>query len=144
MVFWAERFRRDDEEDIWEELKRMITNQLTEEEVFLKKKQEQAWIDSILDKAFPEEPKTQTEGGNLGNSTLGGVKLGKQPLEGFGNATIHGTNSSKKFDGFLDLDKSDDMLKESFAPIEKNKNSNRNAFGGVKCKKKDIINLIIK
>ena len=57
MVFWAERFRRDDEEDIWEELKRMITNQLTEEEVFLKKKQEQAWIDSVLDKAFPEGKK---------------------------------------------------------------------------------------
>ena len=131
MVFYGERFRRDDEEDIWEELKRMITNQPTEEEVFLKKKQEQAWIDSVLDKAFPEEPKTQTEGGNLGNSPLGGVKLGKQPLEGFGNATIHGTNSSKKIDGFLDLGKSDDMLKESFAPIEKNKNSNRNAFGGV-------------
>ena len=36
MVFGAERFRRDDEEDIWEELKRMITNQPTEEEVFLK------------------------------------------------------------------------------------------------------------
>ena len=131
MVFYGERFRRDDEEDIWEELKRMITNQPTEEEVFFKNKQEQAWIDSVLDKAFPEEPKTQTEGGNLGNSPLGGVKLGKQPLEGFGNATIHGTNSSKKIDGFLDLGKSDDMLKESFAPIEKNKNSNRNAFGGV-------------
>ena len=144
MVFFGERFRRDDEEDIWEELKKMITNQPTEEEVFLKKKQEQAWIDSVLDRAFPEEPKIQTEGINLGNLPLCGVKLGKQPLEGFGNATIHGTNSSKKIDGFLDLGKTDDMLKESFAPIEKNKNSNRNTFGGVKCKRKGIINLIIK
>mgnify|MGYP003296574180 CR=1 FL=1 len=39
MAFYGERFRRPEEEDIWEELKRMITNQPTEEEVFFKNKQ---------------------------------------------------------------------------------------------------------
>ena len=60
-IFWGEQFRRPDEEDIWEELKKMITNPPTEEEIRLKKQQDQEWINSILDKAFPNEPKIEKE-----------------------------------------------------------------------------------
>ena len=36
-IFWGEQFRRPDEEDIWEELKKMITNPPTEEEPKIEK-----------------------------------------------------------------------------------------------------------
>ena len=39
----------------------MITNPPSEQEIAQKKLGEQAWIDSILDKAFPEKPKPQSE-----------------------------------------------------------------------------------
>lgn len=61
MAFYGERFRRPDEEDIWEELRQMLLNPPSEQEIALKKQQEQAWIDSILNKAFPENPKPQSE-----------------------------------------------------------------------------------
>ena len=46
MVFWSDRFRREDEEDIWEELKQMLMNPPSEQEIALKKQQEQAQIDA--------------------------------------------------------------------------------------------------
>ena len=61
MVFWSDRFRREDEEDIWEELKQMLMNPPSEQEIALKKQKEQEWIDSILNKAFPDEPKIKEE-----------------------------------------------------------------------------------
>ena len=54
MAFYGERFRRPDEEDIWEELRQMILNPPTEEEIALKKQQEQAQINAILDRVFPD------------------------------------------------------------------------------------------
>lgn len=57
MAFYGERFRRDDEEDIWEELKRMLINPIPEEEMTLKHQQEQAKIDTVLEKMFPSEVK---------------------------------------------------------------------------------------
>ena len=38
MAFWGERFRRDDEEDIWEELKQLLANPPSEQEIMQKKK----------------------------------------------------------------------------------------------------------
>ena len=61
MAFYADRFRKPDEDDIWEELKRMMKNPPSEQEIAQKKLGEQAWIDSILNKAFPENPKPQSE-----------------------------------------------------------------------------------
>ena len=61
MAFFGERFRRDDEEDIWEELRQIIANPPSEQEIMQKKKAEQAWIDSVLEQAFPDEPKAQKE-----------------------------------------------------------------------------------
>ena len=61
MAFWGERFRRPDEEDLWEELRQMIANPPSEQEIMQKKKAEQAWIDSVLEQAFPDEPKVQKE-----------------------------------------------------------------------------------
>ena len=57
MAFYAERFRREDEEDIWEELKRMLMNPIPKEEMTLKQQQEQAKIDATLEKMFPSEVK---------------------------------------------------------------------------------------
>ena len=59
--FWGEQFEDPEEENIWEELKQMITNPPTEQEIALKKQKEQEWIDSILNKAFPDEPKIKEE-----------------------------------------------------------------------------------
>ncbi len=61
MAFWLDRFRREDEEDIWEELRQMILNAPSENEIALKNKEEQAFIDSILEKAFPDITKPQAE-----------------------------------------------------------------------------------
>ena len=61
MTFWLDRFKKDDEEDIWEELKQMLANPPSEQEIALKKQKEQEWIDSILNKAFPDEPKIKGE-----------------------------------------------------------------------------------
>ena len=61
MAFWGERFRRPDEDDLWEELRQMIANPPSEQEIMQKKKAEQAWIDSVLEQAFPDEPKAQKE-----------------------------------------------------------------------------------
>ena len=37
MTFWLDRFKKDDEEDIWEELKQMLANPPSEQEIALKK-----------------------------------------------------------------------------------------------------------
>ena len=38
-----------------------MKNPPTKQEIAQKKREEQAWIDSILDKAFPDKPKPQAE-----------------------------------------------------------------------------------
>ena len=60
-LFWGEQFENPEEETIWEELKQMLTNPPSEQEIALKKQKEQEWIDSILNKAFPDEPKIKEE-----------------------------------------------------------------------------------
>ena len=62
MVFWSDRFRREDEEDIWEELKQKLMNPPSEQEIALKKQQEQAQIEALTDKMFPDivQPKKRT------------------------------------------------------------------------------------
>ena len=50
MSFYGELFRKKDEEDIWEELRQMLINPPSEQEIALKKQEEQTWIDSILNK----------------------------------------------------------------------------------------------
>lgn len=57
MAFYGERFRREDEEDIWEELKRTLMNPVSDEEMTLKQQQEQAKINAVLEKMFPTEVK---------------------------------------------------------------------------------------
>ena len=61
MSFWGERYRRPDEEDIWEELKQMLLNSPSEQEIALKKQEEQAKIDAVVEKMFPDIKKTQGE-----------------------------------------------------------------------------------
>lgn len=61
MAFYGELFRKKDEEDIWEELKRMLRNPPTEEEIALKKQQEQAKIDEAISRMFPDEPEPAKE-----------------------------------------------------------------------------------
>lgn len=61
MAFYGELFRKKDEEDIWEELKRMLRNPPTEEEIALKKQQEQTKIDEAISRMFPDEPKPAKE-----------------------------------------------------------------------------------
>ena len=56
-MFWSEQYEKP-EESIWEELKRMMLNPPSETDKKNKKLQEQAWIDTVLDKAFPQENKT--------------------------------------------------------------------------------------
>ena len=57
MAFYGERLKREDEEDIWEELKRMLMNPISEEEMTLKHQQEQAKINATLEKMFPSDMK---------------------------------------------------------------------------------------
>ena len=61
MAFYGELFRKKDEEDIWEELKRMLRNPPTEEEIALKKQQEQAKIDEAISRMFSDEPEPAKE-----------------------------------------------------------------------------------
>ena len=61
MTFYGERFQRDDEEDIWEQLKQMLLNQSSGQEMLLKKQQEQAKIDLALEKMFPSVAKPQAD-----------------------------------------------------------------------------------
>lgn len=62
MTFWADRFRRKDEEDIWKELRQQLLNPPSQEELQLKKQQEQAQINATLDRVFPdlEKPTKKT------------------------------------------------------------------------------------
>ena len=61
MAFWLDRFRKDDEEDIWEELKQMLLEQPSDQEIALKNQQEQSKIDAALERMFPDLPKQQSE-----------------------------------------------------------------------------------
>ena len=119
MAFWLDRFRREDEEDIWEELKQMLLNPPSEQEIALKKQQEQAWIDSILNKAFPENPNAQTEQTlKTNNSSMSPIStLNQNSLEGFGQNSINGFTHKKKQNEFPDLGKATDYKNESFAPV---------------------------
>ena len=61
MSFYGELFRKKDEEDIWEELRQMLLNPPSEQEIALKKQEEQAKIDAALEKMFPDVEKPKTE-----------------------------------------------------------------------------------
>lgn len=61
MAFWSERFRRPDEDDIWEELKYWLQNPVTETELALRDKEKQEYINSIMDLAFPAESLTKNK-----------------------------------------------------------------------------------
>ena len=52
MAFYGERFRRPDEEDIWEELKYWLQNPITEHEQAVRNQEIQNYIDVIMKKAF--------------------------------------------------------------------------------------------
>ncbi len=119
MAFYGERFRRQDEEDIWEELMQMLLNLPSEQEIALKKQEEQAWIDSILDKAFPENPTLQTEQifGTNNNSMLPMDTSNQNTLEGFGQNSINGFFNKKEKNEFPNLGKITDYKNESFAPV---------------------------
>ena len=52
MGFYGERFKRADEEDIWEELKYWLQNPITEKEQAVRDKEIQNYIDAIMKKAF--------------------------------------------------------------------------------------------
>ena len=61
MAFWLDRFKKEDEEDIWEELKQILLNPPSEQEIALKKQEEQAKIDAALEKMFPDVEKPKKE-----------------------------------------------------------------------------------
>ena len=117
--FWGEQFEDPEEENIWEELKQMITNPPTEQEIALKKQKEQEWIDSILNKAFPDEPNPQTvQTLNTNNSLMSPLGTSNQnKLEGFGQNSINGFANKKKQNEFPYLGKATDYKNESFAPV---------------------------
>ena len=50
MAFYGERFQRPDEEDIWEELAKMISNPPSEVELMQKKRNSINYIESLLHK----------------------------------------------------------------------------------------------
>jgi hypothetical protein len=79
----------------------------SEQEIALKKQQEQAWIDSILNKAFPENPNQQTEQTlKTNNSSISPIgTLNQNSLEGFGQNSINGFTPKKKQNEFPDLGK---------------------------------------
>ena len=52
MTFFGERFRRDDEEDIWEELKYWLENPVSETEKAERDNEINNYIDAVLKKAF--------------------------------------------------------------------------------------------
>ena len=113
MAFWLDRFRREDEEDIWKDLKQIFLNQPSEQEIALKEKDEQAKIDAVLEKMFPDvekpkkesyleyedlfdEPKTL-----VGEPT--GMSASPKHLESFGQNLFNGLNTNKNI--FPDLGK---------------------------------------
>ena len=51
MSFWLDRFR-EDEDEIWKELRYWLTHPVTKSEQTERTKQEKAYIDSVLDKTF--------------------------------------------------------------------------------------------
>lgn len=52
MVFFGERFQRDDEEDIWEELKYWLKNPITKAEQIQRDVEINNYIETVLEKAF--------------------------------------------------------------------------------------------
>lgn len=54
MTFWLDRFKKDDEEDIWEELKYWLENPITEEEQAERNNEINNYIDAVLKKAFSD------------------------------------------------------------------------------------------
>ena len=54
MAFWLDRFRKDDQEDIWEELKYWLENPITEEEQAERDCEINNYVNAILEKAFGE------------------------------------------------------------------------------------------
>ena len=52
MTFWLDRFKKDDKEDIWEELKYWLVNPITEEEQAERNQEINNYIDAVLKKAF--------------------------------------------------------------------------------------------
>ncbi|MBQ7763818.1 hypothetical protein IJ384_00470 [bacterium] len=110
----------------------MLLNPPSEQEIALKKQQEQAWIDSILNKAFPENPNTQTEQTlKTNNSSISPMGTSNQnSLEGFGQNSINGFTNKKKQNEFPDLGKSTDYKNGSFAPVydEEEKEMRKNYF----------------
>ena len=52
MTFGLDRFRKDDEEDIWEELKYWLENPITEEEQAERDCEINNYVNAILEKAF--------------------------------------------------------------------------------------------
>lgn len=54
MRFWGERFKRDDEEDIWEEFRYWLKNPVTEEEQQARDKEVNNYVNSVLAKMFDE------------------------------------------------------------------------------------------
>ena len=110
----------------------MLLNPPSEQEIALKKQQEQAWIDSILNKAFPENPNAQTEQTlKTNNSSISPMGTSNQnTLEGFGQNSINGFTHKKKQSEFPDLGKATDYKNESFAPVydEEEKEMQKNYF----------------
>lgn len=61
MAFWGERFRRKDEEDIWEELRQMLINAPSQNDILQQKRQEQAEVDALVERMFPDLPQSNKE-----------------------------------------------------------------------------------
>ena len=91
----------------------------SEQEIALKKQREQVWIDSILNKAFPENPKPQTEQTlKTNNNSISPMDtLNQFTLEGFGQKSINDITDKKEKNEFPDLGKSTNFKNESFAPV---------------------------
>ena len=122
MAFWLDRFKKDDEDDIWEELRQMLLNPPSEQEIALKKQEEQAKIDAALDRMFPDEEKAQEE------PYLKYEELFPQEERGelTGKAVPFGENLSKQFNldgkltgmtGIEEMKDSLDFIKEKAGDV---------------------------
>ena len=51
MAFWGELYRRKkDEDDIWEELRQMLINAPSQNDILQQKRQEQAEVDALVER----------------------------------------------------------------------------------------------
>ena len=105
MAFYGERFHHKDEEDIWKQLKQMLLNPASDEEIALNKHQEQAKIDLALEKMFPSVAKPQADpylnyedlfdkSKTFVNKTTN-MATSQKPLDGFGQNVLNGLNTNK-------------------------------------------------